>query len=179
MTALAELALAEPITETLVDDYDYEIVDGRKEIKMAGGMHGRTIMRLGARLQINVEQNKLGDMYSPDTTFLIGKQERLPDLAFLSRERIPADGVPYGKWNIAPDLAIEVISPNDVWDKVNEKVRDYFRAGVLQVWLVSLQLEEVWVYDSPSQNHVFAAENELASPTLLPGFKCRVGDLFQ
>ncbi|NOT59588.1 MAG: hypothetical protein HOP19_05105, partial [Acidobacteria bacterium] len=118
MTAVAELAVAQAVNE----EYDFETFNGRKEVKMAGGMHGRTIMRLGARLQMFVEKNELGDIYSPDTTFLIGTEERLPDLAFLSRERIPADGVPYGKWTIAPDLAIEVISPNDVWEKVQDKV---------------------------------------------------------
>ncbi len=86
MTALAELAVAQAVS----DEYDYETFNGRKEVKMAGGMHGRTIMRLGWRLARHVELNNLGDIYSPDTTFMIGTDERLPDLAFLSRERIPA-----------------------------------------------------------------------------------------
>ena len=174
MTALAELAVAQAVS----DEYDYETFNGRKEVKMAGGMHGRTIMRLGARLQIHVEQNGLGDIYSPDTTFMIGTDERLPDLAFLSRERIPAEGVPYGKWTLAPDLAIEVISPNDVWEKVMDKVHDYFAAGVQQVWLVALKHREVHVYDSPTKPRVLTENDDLTSTTLLPGFQCRVSELF-
>ncbi len=174
MTALAELAVAQAVS----DEYDYETFNGRKEVKMAGGMHGRTIMRLGARLQIHVEQNGLGDIYSPDTTFMIGTDERLPDLAFLSKERIPAAGVPYGKWTLAPDLAIEVISPNDVWEKVMDKVHDYFAAGVQQVWLVALKHREVHLYDSPTKPRVLTEDNELTSAALLPGFQCRVSELF-
>jgi Uma2 family endonuclease len=174
MTAVAELAVAQAVN----DDYDFEPFNGRKEVKMAGGMHGRTIMRLGARLQIFVANNGLGDIYSPDTTFMIGTEERLPDLAFLSRERIPADGVPYGKWTIAPDLAIEVISPNDVWEKVNDKIHDYFAAGVKQVWLVALKHREVHIYDSAVQPRVLTENDELTNAALLPGFSCRVGELF-
>ena len=174
MTAHAELAVAQAIS----DEYEYETFNGHKEAKMAGGMHGRTIMRLGARLQMHVEQTGLGDIYSPDTTFMIGTDERLPDLAFLARERIPVEGVPYGKWTIAPDLAIEVISPNDAWEKVMDKVHNYFAAGVQQVWLVALKHREVHVYDSPTQPHILIENDDLTSPTLLPGFRCRVSELF-
>jgi Uma2 family endonuclease len=175
MTSVAGLAVA----EAAVDDRDYEIVNGVKEVKMAGAMHGRTIMRLGWRLAMHVELNKLGDIYSPDTTFFIGANERLPDLAFLAKERVPPEGVPFGKWKIAPDLAIEVISPNDAWDNVNDKVHEYFDAGVQQVWLVSLSQREVLIYDSPTRIAVLAENDELVSEALLPGFKCRVSDLFE
>lgn len=170
MTAVTELALD--------TDKDYEVVDGQMEEKMAGAMHGRTIMRLGARLQIHVEEHNLGDLFSPDTTFQIGRNERLPDLAFVAAARIPEGGVPEGKWEIAPDLAIEVVSPNDLWKKVNRKVREYFAAGVRQVWLVSTDEREVYIYDAPAKITVLTENDELASETLLPGFHCRVGDIF-
>lgn len=171
MTATAELALDEEV--------DYEVVDGRKEAKMAGARHGRTIMRLGWRLAMHVETNRLGEVYSPDTTFQIGAQDRLPDLSFISVSRLPAEGAPIGKWEMPPDLAVEVISPNDAWDKVKRKVRDYFAAGVQQVWLVSPEDKEVMIYDAPTRITVLTENDELTSATILPGFKCRVGDLFE
>ncbi len=103
----------------------------------------------------------------------------MPDVSYVSAERFPPEGEPSGKWEIAPDLAVEVVSPTDIWDKVNEKIEEYFAAGVQQVWLVSLPLERVIIYDSPTQTITLTADEELTSERLLPGFKCRVADLFQ
>ncbi len=161
------------------DDLDYEIVDGQKEVKMAGARHGSICVQLITELNNYLRQSKTGKIYSPDTTFQIGKNERLPDVGFVAATRIPAEGEPLSKWEIAPDLAVEIISPNDVWDKVNDKIREYFAAGVKQVWLVSQKAEEVLVYDSPTQIRVVTADEELTSEAILPGFKCRVGALFQ
>jgi len=158
----------------------YEIVDGQPEEKeMPGARHGRVVMRLGARLEMHVEQHQLGGIYSPDTTFQIGRNERLPDLAFVSIARMPEGSEPEGIWPIAPDLAIEVISPNDLWEKVQSKVQEYFAAGVQQVWLVSWQQRTVSVYDSPTHVIILTEEDTLTSSALLPGFSCRVSDIFQ
>ena len=165
---------------TLNPDRAYEIVDGQPEEKaMAGARHGRVVMRLGARLEMHVEQHQLGGIYSPDTTFQIGRNERLPDLAFVSAARIPEGGEPEGIWPMAPDLAIEVISPNDLWEKVQSKVREYFAAGVQQVWLVSWQQRTVSLYDSPTHVIILTEEDTLTSAALLPGFSCHVSDIFQ
>lgn len=171
MTAVAELAFDE--------DLDYEVVDGRKEAKMAGARHGEVCAQIIIELGIYLKQNKVGRIYTPDTTFMIGANERLPDVGFISAERRPEEGAPLSKWGIPPDLAIEVISPNDVWNKVKRKVREYFAAGVRQVWLVSYEDKEVMVYGSLTDVAVFAENDELTSESLLPGFKCRVGDLFE
>ena len=171
MTAAAQMAFD--------DNQDYEIVDGEKEVKMAGAKHGEICAQLTGELFGYLKANKIGKLYSSNTTFQIGANERMPDVAFVSAAHIPAEGAPSSKWEIAPDLAIEVISPTDIWDKVNRKVREYFAAGVRQVWLVSQEAEEVMVYDSPTQIRVVTAAEELTSETLLPGFKCRVADLFQ
>jgi len=165
---------------TLDPDKDYEVVDGQPEEKaMAGARHGRVVMRLGARLEMHVEQHGLGDIYSPDTTFQIGRNERLPDLAFVSAARIPDSGEPEGIWPMAPDLAIEVISPNDLWERVQSKVQEYFAAGVRQVWLVSWQQRTVSIYDSSTHVTILTEDDTLTSEALLPGFRCRVSDIFQ
>jgi len=171
MTATAQMAFE--------DDLDYEIVDGVKEVKMAGAKHGEIGANLTVELGIYLKQNSIGKLYSSNTTFQIGANESMPDIAFVSAERIPEEGAPASKWDIPPDLAVEVISPNDVWDKVTDKVRDYFDAGVRQVWLVSQSQRQVFVYDSPTQIRVVATDEELTSEQLLPGFKCRVAELFQ
>ncbi len=157
---------------------EYEFVNGQWEAKeMAGAKHGSTIMRLGWRLAQHVELNDLGLTYSPDTTFTFGKHERLPDLAFVAAARIPAEGEPEGIWKIAPDLAVEVISPNDFWVKVQEKLADYFAAGVREVWLVNVEQRTVSQYHTLTTVQILPEEADLNSE-LLPGFHCRVGDIF-
>jgi Uma2 family endonuclease len=165
---------------TLDPEKNYEIVDGYPEEKpMAGARHGGVVMRLGARMQMFAEAHNLGGVYSPDTTFQIGRNERMPDLAFVSAAHIPEAGEPEGKWPIPPDLAVEVVSPNDLWEKVNDKIFEYFDAGVQQVWLISPERKTVAIYDSPVDICVLMENDELSSEKLLPGVICRVSELFK
>lgn len=165
---------------TLDPDKDYEIVNGIAEEKsMAGARHGRISARLLARLSMFVEGNNLGGVYTPDTTFMIGTNERLPDIAFVAEERIPDEGDPEGIWKIAPDLTIEVISPNDIYTKVAQKVDDYLDAGVKQVWLVSPEQKSITIYRSPFDVTVFQDEMELVAEDLLPGFRLRLSEIFK
>ena len=60
---------------------------------------------------------------------------RAADVALVLNERIPATGVPDSFWDGAPDLAVEVLSPNDSPSDVLDKVRDYLAAGAEQVWV--------------------------------------------
>ena len=172
MTATAEIVLD--------TEKEYEIVDGQPEEKeMGGARHGGVGVRLITELWMHVKTHKLGGVYGPDTTFLIGQNERLPDVSFVAAERIPAEGEPEGIWPLAPDLAVEIISPHDLYEKVHSKVRDYFAAGVRQVWLVSPEHKTVTIHHSPTQVTVLSEGDELNGGDLLPGFRCPISELFQ
>lgn len=159
---------------------EYEIVDGQLEEKeMGGARHGGVGTRLIIRLGGYVEAQRLGSVYGPDTTFQIGQNERLPDVAFITAPRIPADGEPEGIWPISPDLAVEIISPNDLYERVNSKMREYFAVGVRQVWLISPEHKTITIYQSPTQAKILSEADELVGDDMLPGFRCRVGELFQ
>ena len=165
---------------TLNPEKEYEIVDGQPEEKeMGGARHGGVGTRLIIRLGGYVEAQRLGSVYGPDTTFQIGQNERLPDVAFITAARIPADGEPEGIWPIAPDLAVEIISPNDLYERVNSKVREYFAAGVRQVWLLSPEHRTVTIYHSSTQAKILSEADELVGDDMLPGFHCRISELFQ
>jgi Uma2 family endonuclease len=174
------LAPQPAISLELDPEREYEIVNGQPEVKeMASALHGGVTARLIARLVVFTEANQLGGVYTPDTTFMIGDNAHLTDIGFISAERFPEEGEPATKWGIVPDLAIEVISPNDIWDKVNQKRRDYFVAGVREVWLISLEAREAQLWTSPFTMKPISENEDLASETLLPGFRCRLGDLFK
>jgi Uma2 family endonuclease len=168
-------------TETLLDtEKEYEIVDGQMEEKeMGGARHGGAGARLIARLVIHCEANNLGGVYGPDTTFKIGHNDRLPDVSFVAAARIPPEGEPETMWPFAPDLAVEILSPNDLYEKVNSKMREYFDAGVREVWLISPEHKMITIYHSPTQTTILTENDELTSEELLPGFRCRISEIFK
>jgi Uma2 family endonuclease len=106
----------------------YEFVDGHWEAKETdSSRHSGVGTRLFIRLGSYVETNQLGGVYGADATFQIGKNERLPDVSFLSAARISEEGETDEKWPVAPDLAVELISPNELWGKLKKKLREYSR----------------------------------------------------
>jgi Uma2 family endonuclease len=124
-----------------------------------------------------LKTNRLGELY-PATSFQIGTNERIPDLAFVFAARIPPEGEPDTKWPMPPDLAVEVISPNDLYVKVYAKVMEYLAVGVKQVWLVSPEHHTVTIYRSTTHIAAFAGDGELVSEDLLPGFRCSLREIF-
>ena len=174
-------AVLNPIIDAEMDtEKEYELVNGQREEKiLAGALHGGVGLRLGAELWMYVKSNFLGGVYGPDTTFKIGKNERLPDIAFVAASRNPQDGEPEGLWPIAPDLAIEMVSLTDLHEKLMSKILEYLEAGVRQVWIVSLEHRMVTVYSSPTDVNVFQEMDELDGGDLLPGFRLQIAKLFK
>lgn len=161
-------------------DKEYEIVDGQPEEKSLGGARqGGIGARLIVRLGSHVEQGGLGGVYGPDTSFRIGPNERLPDVSFVAASRIPATGEPEGAWPLAPDLVVEIVSPNDLYERVMGKIEEYFRAGVRQMWLISPEHRTVTVYRSLTDVTVLTDQDELRGEEIVPDFRCPVADLFR
>jgi Uma2 family endonuclease len=162
----------------LDSDKLYEIVDGQPEEKeMPGAKHSGICGRLAMELGVYLKANQLGGFYV-EGSFQIGANERIPDLAFVSAARIPPEGEPDTKWPMPPDLAVEVISPNDLYEKVYAKVMEYLAAGVKQVWLVSPEHHTVTIYRSATNLTAFAGDDELVSEDLFPGFRCPLREIF-
>lgn len=104
---------------------------------------------------------------------------RKPDVCFVRAGRFPKDDVPIGWIQMPPDLAVEVVSPNDVWSEVSEKVADYLAAGITLVWVVDPTLQEVHVHRLQGKPEILTAEDELQDANILPGFSCRVSEFFR
>jgi Uma2 family endonuclease len=164
---------------TLDTEKNYELVNGHPEEKdVPGARHSGICGRLTAEIAFYLRENKIGELY-PEASFQIGANERIPDLAFISFERLPPEGEPETKWLIVPDLAVEVISPNDFYEKVYAKAMEYLAAGVKQVWIVSPENRTITVYRSATDITAFPPESELASEDLLPGFRCKLSEIFK
>ena len=121
-------------------------------------------MRLGG----HVEAHQLGGIYGPDTTFQIGENQRIPDVAFVAATRFPVEGEPEGIWPMPPDLAVEIISPYDLYEKVISKVEEYLASGVRQVWLISSEHKTITIYSSPTHTTILTEADDLVSEELLP-----------
>ncbi len=158
---------------------NYEFVNGEPEEKeMPGARHSGICGRLIEELVIYLRTNRIGYLY-PESSFQIGNQERIPDLAYISAERIPSEGEPETKWMIVPDLAVEVVSPSDYYEKVHAKAMEYLVAGVKVVWIISPENQTITVYRSSTNIMAFPPESELTCEDLLPGFRCNLSEIFK
>jgi Uma2 family endonuclease len=103
---------------------------------------------------------------------------RKPDVSFVRYGRFPGEELPLGYARLVPDLAAEVVSPNDLYEEVDQKVEEYLRARVRLVWVISPRNHTVRVYRPDESSQSLREDDELDGEDVLPGFRCRVGDLF-
>jgi len=107
------------------------------------------------------------------------KLVRKPDGAFVRSGRLPGDKVPAKKMQLAPDLAVEVVSPNDIAEEVEAKLDEYLRAGVRLVWVVYVPTRNVWAYKADGTAKLYRAADALSGGDVLTGFSVPVAELFQ
>lgn len=104
----------------------------------------------------------------------------MPDIAFVSFERFPESGEDESsRWQIAPDLAVEIISPTDDYEDVQEKITEYFAFGTRQVWIVSPESKTVSTYFSRTSVQILTEKDELIGEDFLSGFKIILSEIFQ
>ena len=166
------------------DEHLYEIVDGRRvDVPPMSVYTTWLASRLQSRLGPYVEEHGLGTCVM-EMLFILDAERNLrrrPDVAFVSAERWPLDReIPTtGDWDIVPDLAVEVISPNDLFQDVITKLHEYFHYGVRLVWAVVPEVQQVYVYDSPTQVHILTVRDTLTGGKILPDFHLPLASLFQ
>ena len=181
----------EPVTQTITaeqllqlpdDGYRYELVAGELlRMPPAGAEHGGIALNIGALLRAHVKAHNLGLTCAAETGFLLQRNPdlvRAPDVSFVAARHFPAEGVPRGYWPVAPDLAVEVVSPNDRSEDVQGKVAEYLSAGTRLVWVVYPKTRSVFVYRSLSQVQALSADEEIRGGDIIPGFSCRVEAFF-
>ena len=156
-----------------------ELVRGEVvELPLSGGVHGAVVAALGSTLRSwasgadGAVSLKSGYVLArnPDTV-------RGPDVSYVRADRIPPDGVPQAFWPIAPDLAVEIVSPSETADEVRAKVRDYFAAGTPLVWTIYPRTREVVVHTADGLARAYSDSDTIEHPDVLPGFACAVAEL--
>jgi Uma2 family endonuclease len=161
----------------------FELVDGRLVERNMGLHAGLTTGKILSRLDVHCEMHSLGYVipgtdagYSgfPDSPRTVRK----PDVSFIRYGRFDNEEVPAGYAKIAPDLAVEVISPGDLYEEVDAKVEEYLRAGVRLVWVLSPTSRAVRIHRADGSSASARGDAELSGEDVVPGFRCRVADLF-
>jgi Uma2 family endonuclease len=159
-----------------------ELVKGELfEMAPAGGRHGSVSMRIGILLGAYVMEHRLGETFAAETGFILRRNPdtvRAPDAAFVAAHRLPAGELPVGFLELAPDLAVEVVSPGDTPREVEEKVADWLRAGTRLVWVIDPATRSATVYRSLDDVQELLEEDRLDGEQVVPGFSCALRELF-
>ncbi|HEX8453929.1 MAG TPA: Uma2 family endonuclease [Longimicrobium sp.] len=160
-----------------------ELVEGEiRDMAPAGIEHSVVAANFATELNHYVRKNKLGVVGTADPTFRLASDPdtiRVPDLAFIRRERIEqAGGVGKGFWRGAPDLAVEVVSPNDRYTEVRKKVGEYLIAGTSMVVVVDPANRFVTVHRPGRIPLELGEDGVIDGEDVVPGWKLPVRDIF-
>jgi Uma2 family endonuclease len=165
------------------DGGHYELIDGELKERRVSVLSNFIALEIGGVLRDHCRQHDSGWLFAAELGYRCfpwkpGKVRRA-DVTFIRRDRysleqLSADGF----MTIPPDLAVEVVSPNDGADEVEEKVEEYIRAGVKLIWVVYPHIHIVQVHRADGTSGRFRAHDELSGEEVLPGFRCKVEELF-
>ena len=165
------------LEEFLASDLEgYEYIEGELIPRMPTSMeHGKISVSLILSLGEHVRGNQLGDVYTA-AGFHVGERMLIPDIAFLSKARIPDDTDKASP--IPPDLAVEVVSPTDASDRIEEKAFAYLAAGTQLVWVLRPRSKTILVYRSETEIQLLTQNDILTGEDVVEGFSCPVAALF-
>lgn len=188
------MLMQRPITEEIVmkiGDMDgfkkLEIVDGNwtgleQGEYMGGERHGWIESLIISMLTVWAVQNKAGRIYSGDTDFVLEGQpkniilDRKPDIAFVRSDKVtPSSGFNY----LVPDLAVEITSPSDRPGKIQEKITEYLKYGVQQVWQVYPETQQIIVYLPDGTSKTYGIDDTIPGGDLLPSFELEIKSVFE
>jgi Uma2 family endonuclease len=157
-----------------------ELVRGVMRVsEPASAVHGLVAMRIGSALAGHVRAHGLGEVFAAETGFTLARDPdtvRAPDAAFIRRDRLP-DPLPRGFPELAPDLAVEVLSPGDRPGEVLAKVADWLNGGARLVWVIDPERRKGRVYRTDGSESLLGESDALDGEDVLPGFTCPLAEL--
>jgi Uma2 family endonuclease len=156
-----------------------ELVDGTLVEKATGFEEARLAARLIYLVNAYLDQHDLGICVGADGMMRIAPGlVRIPDMSFISWDRLPGRESPREPIpDLAPDLAVEVLSVGNTKPEMVRKVREYFEAGVILVWLIDPKKRTARVFSTAEKSVLIRADQALDGGDVLPGFVVRLSDL--
>ena len=163
------------------DDSHYELINGEVvDMGNSGMEHGNISAYLCGLIELYARPKKLGVTCDSSTAFsLKSGNKRSPDISFISKDRLLGlKRLPKGYFQGAPDLAVEVISPNNTFEELHQKIVEYFENGCRLVWVIHPDEKSILVYHKPQPDKLLQSTDHLDGENILPGFTLAVADLF-
>jgi Uma2 family endonuclease len=161
------------------DGQKYELVDGEVVVSPAGAYHGEIVIKIVRIIATFLDDHPIGKVYGDNVGLVFPNGNlRSPDAFFVRSEKLPGGKSPVTFGEFTPDLAVEVLSPNDSPRYLAQKIGEYFEMGVPLVWLVDPQRQTVTVYRSFSETRQLRAQDTIDAEPVLPGFTCLVSRFF-
>lgn len=181
---------AHPAFMTVEEFAEYNFPEGKVELvrgeprvmSPAGAPHavvGSNLLRL---LLPFVSQHKLGWVFGDGLGYeliALPHTVRNPDASFVRADRLPAEGFRRGFLKMAPDLAVEVLSPSETASMLEEKLDDYRAAGTPLIWVIDPDRRTVMIVSGDAPLRWIRADETLDGGDVVPGFRCRVAELFE
>ena len=171
---------AEDLIELPTGQHRYELVKGELlTMSPSGCDHGEVTMSLSLLLAIFIKANHLGRAFAAETGFKLEHDPDTvlaPDFGFIQSDRNPPRS--RGYLEMAPDLAVEVISSTKSRRKVERKTAQWLSFGVQSVWVVSCQNKTVEVVSANGSRKLFTESDELVDDDVVPGFRVSVSEIF-
>ena len=165
------------------DGHHYEIINGELiDMGNSGALHGYVCSLALAALAGYILPKKLGVILDSSTAFKMKNgNKRSPDIAFFAKERLQGMAVlPSGYLEGAPDLAVEVLSPGNTVEEIEDKLTEYFENGSRLVWVIHPTQHYVLVYRSAHEpDRLLKEKDSLDGEEVIPGFSLAIADLFQ
>jgi Uma2 family endonuclease len=167
---------------TIEGGRSYELVGGRLVEKNLGLEASAVVVNLLTLLRTHVKAHRLGHVLEGESGYQIFSEEpnrvRKPDGSFIAHGRLPDERLPRGHCRIPPDLVVEVVSPNDLAEEVNQKATEYLGADVRLLWVVYPGTKTVHVFRRGGGAAWLTAADELSGEDVVAGFSCRVAEVF-
>lgn len=163
----------------LNDDKRYELVDGRLVEKKVGYLANRIASVLFWFLENYLRQNHCGIAVCEGSFQNSQNTVRVPDVSVTRAGRFPNGEIPSGHSRIAPDIAVEVISPNELTYDSDRKMKEYLASGVKEVWSANPKLKTIRIKRSNGTSSELDENDILKCEDLLPEFTLKVSEIFQ
>jgi Uma2 family endonuclease len=177
----SDVLTADELLHLSLPDKQTELVRGRLIVREPPGYrHGTIAFAVAIRIGEFVRARNLGVVVAAETGFKLFSNPdtvRAADAAFISRDRAP-DPPPVGYPAMAPDLVVEVLSPNDRAGEVQSKVSDWLSAGSRLVWVIDPARRRALVYRADGSVDLIPDGEALAGDDVLPGFSCPLSDIW-
>ena len=156
-----------------------ELVDGILVEKAMGYEASVVAITIATILHTFISKHRLGFVSGADGFFRLNASTRGPDVAFLSRERLPEGRFPQEPYpQLVPELVVEVLSPGNTKGEMHRKRLEYFNNGVRLLWIVDCAHRTVAVYTSMADVVVLAEEDAIDGGQVIEGFSAQVKDFF-